>query len=159
MSPETRKSSGRSRGFFEIGVAFPKTATNVGTLLRSATQLGANGAFTIGPRYSPQHSDTCKSWRHLPLREFGTVEEFLSAMPRDTWLVGVEMGGTPLHRFPHPERAVYVLGAEDYGLNKQIQEACRAIVSLESVRMNSYNVAVSGSLVMYDRVFGNGRKT
>ena len=53
-----------------------------------------------------------------------------------------------------PQQAVYLLGAEDNGLPPRVLEKCHRLVSLPSVRTNSYNVAVAGSLVMYDRVFG-----
>jgi tRNA(Leu) C34 or U34 (ribose-2'-O)-methylase TrmL len=44
--------------YFEIGIYHPKTRNNVGTLWRSAYQLGASGLFTIGRRYERQSSDT-----------------------------------------------------------------------------------------------------
>ena len=61
------------------------------------------------------------------------------------------MGGTPLHEFVHPERAVYLLGAEDAGLPPAIVRACAHCVSLDGARASSYNVATAGTLIMYDR--------
>jgi len=142
------------RGFFEIGIYHIKTEVNIGTLWRSAYQLGASGIFTIGRRYRRQSSDTCKSWRHVPLRHYTDFDEFQAVRPIDALLVGVEMGGTCLSAFEHPQRSIYLLGAEDYGLPDAILDKCNCVVSLESEGPNSYNVAVAGSLVMYDRVFG-----
>ena len=144
------------RGFFEIGIYHTKTEVNVGTLWRSAYQLGANGIFTIGRRYRRQCSDTFKTWRHVPLRHYADFDEFCTARPLETLLVAIEMGGTCLSAFEHPERAIYLLGAEDHGLPAEIMDKCNRVVSLESEGPNSYNVAVAGSLVMYDRVFGRG---
>ena len=64
------------------------------------------------------------------------------------------MGGTPLQDFAHPPRAVYVLGSEDNGLNRPIVEACQCHVALPKWfgRSASYNVAMAGTLVMYDRM-------
>jgi len=45
-------------------------------------------------------------------------------------------------------------GAEDSGLPQRILSACNAVVAIESVRSQSYNLAVSGSIVMYHRTFG-----
>jgi len=143
------------RGYFEIGIFQPKKEENVGTLWRSALQLGASGIFTIGKRYSPQASDTSNSYRHLPLRYYTNFSEFYSNLAHKSKLVGVEMGGRSLTGFVHPEQCVYLLGAEDFGLPKEIQQQCWAIVSLDSINQNSYNVAVAGSLVMYNRVYGN----
>jgi tRNA G18 (ribose-2'-O)-methylase SpoU len=61
------------------------------------------------------------------------------------------MGGVELSNFQHPEQAVYLLGAEDYGLPEKIMQKCHQIISIESVRLNCFNVAVAGSIVMYDR--------
>lgn len=140
--------------YFEIGIYHSKTKENVGTLWRSAYQLGASGVFTIGRRYRQQASDTCKTPRHIPLRHFLTIEDFLVHRPVGAVLVGIEMGGTPLHQFTHPKQAIYLLGAEDHGLPPDVIKRCNVIVSLEAVRQASYNVAVAGSLVMYDRLFG-----
>jgi tRNA G18 (ribose-2'-O)-methylase SpoU len=142
------------RGYFEIGIYNPKTAANVGTLWRSAYQLGASGIFTIGQRCKKQSSDTTQAWRHIPLREYGDMDHFLHCGPVSCLLVAVEMGGTALSGYAHPERAIYILGAEDHGLPDKVLSRCHSLVSLEAVRTASYNVAVAGSIVMYHRVFG-----
>lgn len=143
-----------TRGYFEIGIFNSKTPHNLGTLWRSAFQLGASGIFTIGHRYSKQASDTVKAWRHIPLRQFANFEEFNAARPHNCPLVGVEMGGRPLGQFTHPERAIYLLGAEDTGLPAHILSKCQHVISIESLRTESFNVAVAGSLVMYSRMAG-----
>lgn len=141
------------RGYFEIGIYQPKTEMNVGTLWRSAYQLGASGIFTIGRRYKKQSSDTTNSYLHVPLRNYETFEDFKEHLPYDCQVVPVEMGGHKLSNIVHPERAVYLLGAEDYGLPKDITDHCKLVISLESIGQNSYNVAVAGSIVMYHRQF------
>ena len=142
------------RGFFEIGIFRPKTDVNVGTLWRSAYQLGASGIFTIGKRYEKQASDTCVTNRHIPLRHYENFEDFNSHRPSLATLIGIEMNGYTLSYFSHPEQAIYLIGAEYDGLPQEILEKCQHTVSLESVRQLSYNVAVAGSIVMYHRVFG-----
>lgn len=141
------------RGYFEIGIFNNKTPSNLGTLWRSAFQLGASGIFTIGQRYSKQASDTVKAYRHIPLRQYRDFDHFMESRPYDCVLVGVEMGGRALSAFSHPERAIYLLGAEDSGLPKTVADKCQHIVSLEAINTESYNVAVAGSLVMYARQF------
>lgn len=140
-----------TRGYFEIGIVNGKTPANLGTLWRSAYQLGAAGIFTIGRRYKPQASDTTQAWRHVPLRTHLTFDAFLAAQPRSCPVVAVEMGGLPLTRFTHPERAIYLLGAEDGGIPPGLLQQCQFVVSLPACRSESYNVAVAGSLVMFDR--------
>ena len=141
------------KGYFEIGVYHCKTAVNLGTLWRSAYQLGAAGIFVIGARFQRQSSDTVKAFKHIPLREYSTFEHFQDARPYDCMLIGIEMGGRNLSGYNHPERAIYLLGAEDHGLPGKIRDKCQSIISLEAVKTPSYNVAVAGSLVMYHRQF------
>jgi tRNA G18 (ribose-2'-O)-methylase SpoU len=139
--------------YFEIGIFQPRSDINIGTLWRSAHQLGAAGIFTIGQRYRRQTSDPFAVDEHIPLRWYPSFEHFLEARPLGAQLVAVEIGGTPLAQFHHPEKAIYLLGAEDNGLPARIIERCNALVALEAVRQVSYNVAVTGSIVMYHRVF------
>lgn len=140
-----------TRGFFEIGIYRSKTPANVGTLWRSAFQMGASGIFTIGRRYPKQASDTVQAWRHVPCREFESIEAMLEVSPYSCPVVAIEMGGRPLQSFSHPERAIYLLGAEDHGIPASVLARCHHVVSLPSIRTPSYNVAVAGSLVMFDR--------
>lgn len=139
-------------GYFEIGIYHPKTSENVGTLWRSAYQLGAAGIFTIGRRYKKQHSDTYHAPGNIPYRHFENWESFISTRPYGALLIGIEMGGIALGEFTHPKQAVYLLGSEDHGLPPDIMAACNNVVSLEAVRRSSYNVAMAGTIVMYDRM-------
>lgn len=146
-------SKGPARGYFAIGIWHPKAEENIGTLWRSAWQLGATEIFTIAERWPErQTSDTCKAWRHIPYRRYEDIDRLVSSLPYQCPLIGVEMGGKVLSEFNHPERACYLLGAEDKGLPDDVLAKCRSVVSLPSVRTPSYNVAVAGSLVMYDRL-------
>ena len=140
--------------YFEIGVYNPRNSANIGTLWRSAFQLGAAGIFTIGRPYRRQTSDTAEALIHIPLRHFASFEDFIAARPVGALLVGIEMGGVPLAQFQHPERAIYLLGSEDSGLPPKILATCNCVVAIEAVRSLSFNLAVAGSIVMYHRLLG-----
>ena len=148
-----------ARGYFGIGIQNGKKTMNVGTLWRSAYIFGAAFIFTIGNRYQRQSSDTVKAPRHIPLHHYPTFADFMAARPFDCPLVGVEIepGAVELPRFHHPERAVYLLGAEDHGLSKEAVAACQSLIAIPS-RM-CLNVAVAGSIVMYDRQTKRARAT
>jgi tRNA G18 (ribose-2'-O)-methylase SpoU len=140
-------------GYFEIGIYQPRNDVNIGTLWRSAHQLGAASIFTIGQRYRRQTSDPFAVDAHIPLRCFPTFEDFLESRPMGALLVGIEIGGVALAQYQHPPRAIYLLGSEAMGLPARVLEKCNAVIALESVRQSSYNVAVTGSIVMYHRMF------
>jgi tRNA G18 (ribose-2'-O)-methylase SpoU len=144
-------------GYFEIGVFHPRSSDNIGTLWRTAYQLGAAGIFTIGRPYRQQTSDTQHAAYEIPLRSYPTFEDFLTNRPSGAQLIGVEMGGQPLAAFAHPERAIYLLGSESMGLPESILQHCQAVIELESIRYPSYNLAVAGSIVMYHRMFASGK--
>lgn len=139
------------RGFFAIGVVHGKSSVNIGTLWRTANIFGAAFIYTVGRRYSVQSSDTLKTPRHVPLFHFATVDDLVQHLPQGCPLVGVELqaDAVPSHRLKHPEQACYLLGAEDNGLTEADQERGHRIVVLPGDR--SLNVAVAGSLVLYDR--------
>ena len=117
--------------------------------------MGASGIFTIGQQYlkHKQKTDTYNSWKHIPLREFDTFEQFKMSIPFGCKLIGVETGGERLTEFKHPQRAIYLLGTEDRGLPDSALEQCEKIISLDAVNNSSYNVAVAGSIVMYHRQY------
>jgi tRNA G18 (ribose-2'-O)-methylase SpoU len=140
-------------GYFEIGIYRPKHWENVGTLWRSAWQLGASGIFTIGGgKAKHQITDVLRVDKRIPLRCYDDFDAFLAARPQGAQLVGVEMGGEPLKSFVHPVRAVYLLGSEVDGLPREVLSKCQHVVEIESVNYASFNVAISGSLVMYHRL-------
>ena len=139
-------------GFFGIGILNNSDEINIGTLWRSAYILGASFIFTVDKKYKHQGSDITKSWTRIPLYHYKTFEELKNNLPYSTQLIGVEMGeaATPLAEYIHPDRAVYLLGNEISGLPPQIVEQCQSLIKLPGEY--SLNVAVTGSIVMYDRV-------
>ena len=138
-------------GYFGIGVLNSKNQANVGTLWRSAFQLGAQFMFTIGTRYRHAPTDTVRAVQRIPLFECDDWTDFAAFAPRGAKWVAIEMGGTPLEEYEHPLNAVYILGSEDSGLPKSVFRACHDVVSLRAENYASFNVAIAGSLIMYDR--------
>lgn len=141
------------RGYFGIGIEAGKTPDNVGGLWRSAHAFGAASIFTVGHRYPDrcQPTDTTKAWRTVPLLAFADFADLLAHRPRGAEVVGIEQtpDAKPLGTFRHPERAIYVLGAEDRGLSEAALAGCDWIVEIPTAYC--LNVATAGSIVLYDR--------
>jgi tRNA G18 (ribose-2'-O)-methylase SpoU len=142
----------KQNGYFGIGCLNMKTADNYGTLFRTAQIMGADFIFLIGARFKPQSSDTMKSWRHLPMFEYKDFQDFNTHRPYNCKLVGIELckEAKPIKNYSHPKQACYLLGAEDNGLTKEAIEKCQEIVYLPGER--SMNVAVAGSIILFDRI-------
>ena len=139
------------KGYFGIGIYNPKTTENMGTLWRSAHLFGSDFIFTIGRRYKKQPTDTAKSFRHIPLFNFEDWEDFIKHIPMNSKIVIVEQSERhQLGEFTHPKQAVYVLGAEDYGVPEEYWKG-NMVVNIPTEKITSLNVAVAGSIVLYDR--------
>jgi tRNA (guanosine-2'-O-)-methyltransferase len=138
------------KGFYGIGIYETKEDTNVGTLWRSAQNFGADFIFIIGARYKKQRTDTCKTYRNIPLFAYKDYADFLAHIPMEAELVFVEQNdeSKDLKEFVHPKQAIYILGAEDYGVPVELMKGYRKV---EISSPMCLNVAVAGSIVMYDR--------
>ena len=88
--------------------------------------------------------------------EYESFGHFYKAMPKDAELVGVELDSrsVPLTSYSHPQRAVYLLGAEDKGLSAEALEHCPDVVQISGEY--SLNVSAADSIVLYDRLLKNG---
>ncbi len=152
------------RGYCGIGVYRPKSGVNVGTLWRSAQCLDARLIFTIQERFPEiartnmhaadpalgQRTDTMCATRHVPYMRFSDVAALRDAFPL-VEIVAVELAdrAVDLVRFQHPERALYLLGAEDTGIPRAVLAQCDHVVQIDSWRC--LNVAATGTVVQYDR--------
>jgi tRNA G18 (ribose-2'-O)-methylase SpoU len=141
-----------SKGFFGIGIEHAKTEFNYWTLFRTAQILNANFLFIIGARYKPHAADVLKSYRHIPVYSYINFQDFNDHRPFDCKLIGVEMteNAIEISQYKHPDKAIYLLGAEDHGLTKQALNSCQDIIKLRGER--SMNVSVAGSIILYDRI-------
>lgn len=139
------------RGYFGIGIIHGKNDLNLGTLWRSANIFGASFIFTIGKCYAKrgQPTDTLKTDRHVPLYEYDSFNDFV--IPRNCELISIELSdkSKSIVQFKHPQRAIYMLGAEDTGIPEYILEKSK-VIQLPGDRC--LNVSVAGSIVMYDRI-------
>ena len=146
-----------TRGYFGIGIYNIKSEVNIGTLWRSAFQFGASFIFTVGRRYSKQSSDTPNAIKHVPLLHYIDISDLLEHLPIDCPLIGIETTGQDIQNLCHPERATYLLGAEDHGIPNNVLAQCHRVIGIPFSRIGSLNVAVAGSIVMYDRLVKQSR--
>ncbi len=138
--------------YFGIGIYRPKTAENLGTLWRSALVYGASFVFVIEAKYKKKSSDVLKVWSKIPLFQYKTLEAFLDSVPYSCQLIGIEIDvqAQAIKNFEHPARAIYILGAEDNGLPKELKNRCHELVFLPGE--TSLNVSVAGSITIFDRI-------
>ena len=139
-------------GYSMIALHNPKTGENVGGALRAAHIYGAAGVIVDGPRQNNliQHpTNTMKAHKHVPVT---WVADLFDALPYDCVPVAVDLvdDATALPSYKHPERAVYIFGAEDATLGKLTLSRCRDKIY---VPMNGcMNLAACVNVVLYDRL-------
>jgi len=146
------------RGYFGLGVEGISKPMNVGSLYRTAHAFGADFVFAIAPVVNLRmihKADTSATEKHVPLFEFGSVEEL--KLPRGCQLIGVELfdDAIDLPSFTHPERAAYVLGGERSGLSPALVKRCAHVVKIPT--RFSINVGVAAAILMYDRLITRQR--
>lgn len=97
------------RGYSAIGLHQPKTAANVGSVLRAAHCYGAAMVATTGKRYTKAPTDPQNGYRHIPLLN---VDDLKAIIPYNCVPVAVEFFSCSrsLITYTHPERAFYILG-------------------------------------------------
>ena len=115
-------------------------------------------------RFHVHHRETVREYENRHAQELETCsafeypdyETFRSSLPKGSKLVGIELDeqSVPLATYSHPERAVYLLGAEDFGLPPEVIATCDDIVQIPGEA--SLNVSVAGSIVIYDRLLKRG---
>ena len=144
------------RGYFGIAVINMKTEINYGTLFRSANCFGADFLALVGRRFKKQSSDTMRSERHIPLFEFATIEALFGTLPFGCQPIAIEITETArfLQDYHHPDRAMYILGPEDGSLGDSVLKRCVSVLRIPT--SHCLNVAVAGSIVMYDRISKEG---
>lgn len=145
------------RGYFGVGAERISKAMNLGAVLRTAHAFGASFVFTIGAHHRSREvrlADTSRTEGHVPLYEWGSVEEM--RLPKGCALVGVELDreAIDLPSFKHPLNAAYVLGPEKGDLSPTAKSACAHLVKIPT--KFCVNLSVAAALVMYDRVLSVG---
>ena len=138
----------RVRGFACVGLVQPKTAANIGAVLRAAHAFGAASVMVEGARYKRHPTDTSAAYGVLPLLHCADLHDVI---PYDCVPVAVELveGAVSLVEYVHPQRALYVFGAEDHTLGRRTLSWCRDVVQIPTAIC--LNLAMAVNVVLYDR--------
>jgi tRNA(Leu) C34 or U34 (ribose-2'-O)-methylase TrmL len=145
-----------SRGFACIALDNPKTMENVGGVLRAAACYGVAQVIMSGTRLRKgiRHgTNTSRAERHMPVLR---LDDVLGAVPFDTQVVAVDLidGAIPLPSFCHPERALYVFGAEDATLGRRITDRAQHVVYIPT--RACMNLSACVNVLLYDRLVKRG---
>ena len=143
----------RHRGFSCLGLVNPKTAENVGGVMRAAGVHSVSQINIENRRRHAKHlnhaANTVMAHRHTPTF---FVDDVLAYLPHDTQVVAVDLidGAAALPTFCHPERAFYVFGPEDGTLDAGVTSRAQHIVYVPT--RHCMNLAATVNVVLYDRM-------
>lgn len=135
-----------------IGLINPKSAENVGSILRAAGCYGVSSVFYTGQRYAYARdfrADTKQMHKQIPTVG---VDDILVAKPKGAKLVVIELveGAEPLPHFTHPDNAYYVFGPEDGNVSKDLVKQADHVVYIPTNMC--MNLAATANVVLYDRM-------
>jgi len=125
------------RGYYCVGLDNPKNGINLGSALRACGCFGATFLAYSGRRIKPGNSDVRKIHRHAPLIR---TDDLHKIIPYNCVPVAVDLveGAENLATFKHPERAMYIFGAEDATLGKRILDWCKHKVVIPAIISFNY---------------------
>lgn len=140
-----------NRGFACVSLFRPKTAENVGAVLRAAHCYRVAQVNIEGGRkdFLSHCTNTPMAHRHTPVF---LVDDVLDYLPFGAQVVAVDMieGATSLVDFKHPHQAVYIFGPEDGSLGKRHTDRAQHVVYVPT--RNCMNLAAAVNVVLYDRM-------
>lgn len=135
-----------------IGLTNPKSATNVGSVMRAAGCYCVDSVIYTGGRYDRAvklNTDTKQIRSTIPLTN---VDDLLQNTKPDTKIVCVDLivGATPLPVFKHPENALYIFGPEDGTIPQNVIDKADHVVYVPTT--GCMNLAASVNVLLYDRL-------
>ena len=132
-------------------------AGNFGAICRTAEVCGACGVIVPDKRCAPVTAATYKTSAgaiaHLPIaKETNLVRSLQTLKDEGFWIVGAsEHASCVLWDAELSGRIVLVMGSEDKGLSRLVQDTCDMLVSLPQYgRVESLNVAQATTALSYE---------
>ena len=135
-----------------IGLTNPKSATNVGAVMRAAGCFSVDGVLYSGDRYDRSvklNTDTKKINSIIPLQH---ADNFIASVASGTKIICVDLviGATPLPNFIHPDNALYIFGPEDGSIKQNIIDKADEVVYIPT--KGCLNLAATVNILLYDRL-------
>ncbi len=135
-----------------IGLTNPKSATNVGAIMRAAGCFSVDAVLYTGTRYDRSvklNTDTKKIAACTPLTK---VENLLEQRTDDMQVICIELveGAAPLPTFKHPDKALYIFGPEDGTIKQSVIDQADAVIYIPTT--GCMNLAATVNVLLYDRL-------
>ncbi len=155
LQRRTRRRAEYRRGLRPFVIASWNTTKehNIGSLVRTAHAVAAEEVVLVGDReWNVEAARTAELY--TTVTQVADLEAFRDHLAAGRWnLVAIELDprATNLFEAEYPERPCFLLGAEVGGVPEDLLADARLIVQIPQWGLvPSLNVAVAGSIVVYD---------
>jgi 23S rRNA (guanosine2251-2'-O)-methyltransferase len=129
---------------------------NLGSIIRSAHCLGANGVVIPSDRAASVTPAVMKasagSAEHLPIARVTNLSRTIDDLKdRGFWVFGAEAhGGKDIGELNFNMPVVLVLGSENRGLRPLVKRKCDFLLTIPMAgKFDSFNVAVAAGIIQY----------
>src|ERR1039457_6193151 len=130
---------------------------NVGSLMRSAWNLGAAGIFSTKDHSAGLTPGSQKvasgAFEHVPFQDVTNLHSELNSFRELVfWIYGLsDEAEKSIFEVDFGPKAIFVVGSESSGLRKPVVAACDALVYIpQSKTGQSLNAAVAGAIFVYE---------
>ena len=133
---------------------------NVGAILRSCEQFGANLVVmpfrnSVG-KASENEVIARSSAGASAYMPFSVVKNLSRAVQKikdaGFWVYGADAGGEPVQKFVFPAKTCLIRGSEGSGISRLLEEQCDSIISIPTCgKIDSLNVSVAAGVLLYER--------
>ena len=128
---------------------------NLGSLIRTAAFFGVHGLILPKKRSAAVSAQVLKrssgAYVHLPVARVVNLGRSLDLLKdKGFWIIGASGGGSEsIYQFDWKRDLVLVLGNEQRGLSRSVQERCHQIVGIPTTGpVESLNVGVAGGVIL-----------
>lgn len=136
------------------GVEDPR---NLGAILRTADAAGVHGVIIPERRAAGLTETVAKTaagaLEHVPVVKVTNIANTLDALKKaGVWVAGAEAGGSQVYwEADLTQPIAVVLGGEDRGVRRLVQERCDYLISLPlRGQISSLNVSVAAGILIYE---------
>lgn len=130
---------------------------NVGSIIRSAAFLGAEGVLIPRQRSAPLGTTVLKvsagALERVPLLQGGNLVQDIELFKENGfWVFGADVAGTEkLWEVDFRRPSLIIIGSEGKGLRRLVKEKCDHLVKIPSLyNFDSLNAAVASAVMMYE---------
>ncbi len=125
---------------------------NMGSLMRSACAFGFKTLFIGTGSVDIFNDKVIRSSQGAIFKlnyQFGDISEFLNKITHKVYTTNV-LEGIPLKEIKAEDKVAVILGNEGNGVSKELQALGLDVIYIPMQNTESLNVAIAGSIIMYE---------